>query len=392
MSKNKEKPEAGFSTRAVHAGVEPSPVFNAIMTPVYFTSTYVQKSPGVFYGNYEYARTGNPTRSALEENLAALEGGRFGRCFASGLAATDAMMHTLKSGDHVVCCDDVYGGTYRMFTRMFTKFGFEYDFIDLTNAAALEGAVKKNTKLVWIETPTNPLLKLIDIKAVSAIAHKHGCKVLVDNTFCSPYLQCPLALGADAVLYSTTKYVGGHSDVIGGAIVTSDDEIAKELHFLQMAIGAVPSPMDCFLILRSTKTLALRMERHCENATAVAQFLTERDDIEKVIYPGLKTHPQYALAKQQMRAPGGMITIVLKGGLERARAFLEIIELFSLAESLGGVESLIEHPAIMTHASIPPERRAELGIVDGLVRLSVGIEDKEDLIADLARALDETRR
>lgn len=394
----------GFGTRAIHAGQRPDPTTGAIMTPVYQTSTFVQSSPGVVKDGYDYARSKNPTRVALEANLASLEGGKHGFSFASGLGAMDCVLHTLRAGDHIVLCDDVYGGSFRIIDKVFSHLGIEATRVDMTDLAATERAITERTKLVWIESPTNPMLKVIDIEAVVQLTRRktggkpgaagawsstgEGAMVVVDNTFATPYLQNPLALGADVVTHSCTKYIGGHSDVIGGVLVTNDDGIASRLRFLQNSVGAVPGPMDCFLLLRSTKTMHVRVQRHCENAMRVAQWLAGHKKIEKVIYPGLESHPQHAVAKKQMkRGFGGMITAVLKGGLEESRRFLERVRLFSLAESLGGVESLIEHPAIMTHASVPAENRAALGIVDGLVRLSVGIEDVEDLIGDLESAL-----
>ncbi len=377
----------GFATRAIHAGQHPAPGNGAIMTPIYQTTTYVQESPGVTLG-YDYARSGNPTRTALEANLASLEGGKFGICFSSGCGATDAVIHLLQHGDHVVCCDDVYGGTYRLFDKIYKPLGIQFTFVDLTKVDAVKAAFRENTKLLWVETPTNPLLKVIDIAEMTKIAKTRKIMVAVDNTFLSPYLQTPLSFGADLVVHSTTKYLGGHSDVIGGAIVTSDEELATRLHFIQKSVGAVPGPLDCFLLLRSTKTLAIRMEQHTKNAQAIAEFLATRKDLDSVIYPGLPTHPQHALAKKQMRGAGGIITILLTGDLERTRKFLERVKVFALAESLGGVESLIDHPAIMTHASIPRELRMQLGVTDNLVRLSVGIEEVGDLIEDLRQALD----
>lgn len=384
MSNNKEY---RFNTLAIHAGQAPEATFGAVMTPVYQTSTYVQKSPGVAVDGYEYARTKNPTRTALEENIAALEGGKHGVCFSSGCAATTTLLQLLNAGDHVVSCDDVYGGTFRLFDKVFKRFGIEYTMVDMGDPAKLEAAFRPNTKMVWIETPTNPMLKIIDIERVATAGKKRGATVVVDNTFASPFLQNPLSLGADIVLHSSTKYIGGHSDVVGGVVVTNSSEINEKLRFLQNAVGAVPGPWDCFLLLRSTKTLPLRMERHCQNAMKVAEFLSSHKGVEKVIYPGLSTHPGHAIAKKQMRDFGGMITCVLRGGLDDSRKFLERVKIFSLAESLGGVESLIEHPAIMTHASIPVDQRAALGIADGLVRLSVGVENIEDLIEDLKIAL-----
>ncbi|MCB0323654.1 MAG: cystathionine gamma-synthase [Bdellovibrionales bacterium] len=378
----------GFSTVAIHAGQDPLGPVRSVMTPIFQTSTYAQTSPGEYFSGYDYSRSKNPTRTALEENLAALEKGKHALCFSSGCAAADAVMHSLKSGDHVICGDDVYGGTFRIFDKIFKPLGIEFSFIDISEPRQLAHAVRAETKMVWLESPTNPLLKVTDLVELSRLAKERGLTVVVDNTFSSPYLQNPLELGADVVVHSSTKYIGGHSDVVGGAIITNDDALAERLRFIQNAVGAVPAPLDCFLLLRSTKTLALRMERHCDNAEAVAAFLNERSDVERVVYPGLSSHPQHEIAKRQMRRFGGMISVYLEGGLSRARKFLESVRLFTLAESLGGVESLIEHPAIMTHASIPAEIRASLGISDSLVRLSVGIEDIDDLIADLRQALD----
>jgi cystathionine gamma-lyase len=376
-----------FGTRAIHAGQSPDPTTGAIMTPIYMTSTYVQDSPGVFKDGYDYSRSKNPTRTALEANLASLEGARHGLCFSSGLGAMDCVLHLLKAGDHIVLSDDVYGGSFRLIDKVFKHQGIECTRVDMTNAAATEGAFRPTTRLVWLETPSNPMLKVIDIAAVAKLARKHNSHLVVDNTFATPFLQNPLALGADIVCHSATKYLGGHSDLVGGALMVSDDALAQRLRFNQNAVGAVPSPMDCFLILRSTKTLHVRMERHCSNAMQIAEHLAKHPKVEKVIYPGLKSHPHHELAKRQMKAFGGMISVVLKGGLSAATNFLERVELFSLAESLGGVESLIEHPAIMTHASIPADARAALGIVDGFVRFSVGIEDVQDLIGDIDDAL-----
>lgn len=373
-------------TAAIHAGQIPDPTTGAIMTPIYQTSTYVQAGPGKHKG-YEYSRTQNPTRSALEGNLAALEGAKFGLCFASGCGASTAVMLTYSAGDHFVVCDDVYGGTRRLFTRVLNKCGFEFTFVDMTKIENIEKAIKPNTKLIWIETPTNPTLKLIDIEAVTKLAKKKNLKTLVDNTFMSPYLQSPLQLGADIVLHSTTKYIGGHSDVVGGFIGTSDETIYQAVKFNQNSLGAVPAPMDCFLTMRGVKTLPVRMKQHSLNAMEIAKFLEKHPQVEKVIYPGLPSHPQYELAKRQMKDSGGMITFIAKGGLEKSRKVLEKVRIFACAESLGGVESLIEHPAIMTHASVPAEVKAELGIADGLIRISVGIENIEDLKADLEQAL-----
>jgi cystathionine gamma-lyase len=378
----------GFGTRAIHAGQSPDPTTGAIMTPVYLTSTFVQESPGKLKG-YDYSRSGNPTRAALEANLAALEGGKHGFAFASGLAAMDCVLHMLNTGDHIVLSDDVYGGSFRILDKAYKQLGFQVTRVDMSDLKATEAAMRPETKLVWVETPSNPMLKVIDIAAVAKMSKSGGRNAVcvVDNTFATPFLQNPLALGADIVHHSSTKYLGGHSDVVGGALIISDDALAQRIKFLQNAIGGVPSPFDCFLLLRSTKTLHVRMERHCQNAAKIAAWLQQHKKVERVIYPGLESHPQHATAKKQMRGYGGMITCILKGGLDDARRFLERVHLFSLAESLGGVESLIEHPAIMTHASIPAETRREIGISDGLVRLSVGIEDVDDLIGDLERAL-----
>lgn len=378
---------AGFGTRAIHAGQTPDPSTGAIMTPVYQTSTFVQPTPGEFIGPYDYARSANPTRTALEANLANLEGGAHGICFASGVASISACIQLLSSGDHVVLCDDVYGGTYRLFQRVYEQLGVTCTRVDMTDLDATSAAMKPQTKLVWLETPTNPTLKVVDIAGVAAIAHDHGALCGVDNTFASPYLQTPLGLGADIVCHSATKYLGGHSDVVMGALVVNDAALAERLTYIQNAVGAIPAPWDCFLMLRSTKTLHLRMARHCDNARVVADWLAERPEVARVIYPGRQDHPQHAIAVKQMRDFGGMVTLVLKGGLTQSRRLLERLEVFSLAESLGGVESLIEHPAIMTHASVDADARAALGIDDGLVRLSVGVEDVDDLLADLDHAL-----
>lgn len=382
-------PSHGFGTRAIHAGQVPDPSTGAICTPIYQTSTFVQKSPGVIVEEYDYSRAANPTRTALEANIASLEGGKFGLAFSSGVAATGVVIHLLSAGDHVVLCDDVYGGTNRIFHRVFAQMGIEITLVDMTDLEATRAAFKPNTKLVWIETPTNPMLKVVDIAAVAKIARDHGAISAVDNTFCSPYLQNPLSLGADIVCHSSTKYIGGHSDAIGGVLITNDADLHKRMKFIQLSEGAVPGIMECFLFLRSTKTLHVRMDRHCDNAGKVARYLEAHPRVERVIYPGLESHPQHAIAKKQMRAFGGMVTIYLKGGLTESRAMLEKVKIFALAESLGGVESLIEHPAIMTHASVPADQRAKLGIADNLVRLSVGIEDVDDLIADLDQAIGE---
>ncbi|HEX4460981.1 MAG TPA: cystathionine gamma-synthase [Polyangia bacterium] len=380
-----------LETLAIHAGQTPDPTTGAVSTPVYMTSTYVQAGPGEHKG-YEYSRTQNPTRQALEGNLAALEGARYGLAFSSGCAATTTIFHMLRAGDHVVAGDDLYGGTYRIFERVMKQMGIEVSYVDPTDPNAFAQAMRPTTKLCWVETPTNPLLKLCDIAAVAAVCKQHKVWLAVDNTFLSPMLQRPLDLGATMVVHSTTKYLNGHADVVGGAVLTRDDEVHERLSFLQNAIGAVPGPMDCFMVLRGTKTLHVRMERHVANAQKVANWLQGQEAVAKVIYPGLESHPQFALAQKQMRGPGGMISFVLKDGakqpaLERARKMLRSTQIFACAESLGGVESLIEHPAIMTHASIPPANRQKLGISDGLIRISVGIEHVDDLIGDLQQAL-----
>jgi len=376
----------GFATRAVHAGQSADPATGAIMTPVYLTSTYVQEAPGKHKG-FDYARTVHPTRLALERNLASLEGGKFGLCFASGMAATSTVIETLSSGDHVVSGNDLYGGTYRVFTKVFARFGMGFTFVDASDVAAIEAAITPKTKLIWLETPTNPLLQIVDIKAVVALAKKKGVRVAVDNTFATPYLQRPLELGADFSVHSTTKYLGGHSDVVGGAVVTNDPALHEQLKFLQNAVGAVPGAMDCFLVLRGTKTLSLRMERHCVNAKRVAEHLSKHADVAKVHYPGLAEHRGHDVAKRQMKDFGGMISFELKADMDRAMRMISSTKVFSLAESLGGVESLIGHPASMTHGSIPREERLKAGLADGLIRLSVGIEDADDLIADLDWAI-----
>jgi len=376
-----------FATRCVHAGQEPDPTTGAIATPVYQTSTYVQSSPGVFKENYDYSRSANPTRTALEANLASLEGGAHGICFSSGVASIDACIHLIETGDHVLLCDDVYGGTYRLFHSVYEPMGVRINRVDMTDLGATAAAFTDRTRLVWIETPTNPTLKIIDIAAMADLAHARGALLAVDNTFATPVLQRPLSLGADIVSHSATKYLGGHADVVGGALVVNDDDLAQRLHFIQNSAGAVPGPWDCYLLLRSTKTLHLRVERQCRSAMRVAEHLDAHPKVARVIYPGLASHTQHDLATRQMCACGGMVSAVLAGGLDAARTFLETVRLFSLAESLGGVECLIEHPAIMTHASVPAADRARLGIDDGLVRLSVGIEDEDDILEDLDRAL-----
>ena len=378
----------GLGTRAIHAGQSPDPSTGAVMTPIYATSTYVQSSPGVHQG-YEYSRSHNPTRFAYERCVASLEGGSHGYAFASGLAATATVLDSLDSGSHVICMDDVYGGTDRLFERVRKRSAnLEFSFVDLGDRAALEAAVRPNTKLIWAETPTNPLLKVLDIAALADFARKRGIRLAVDNTFATPILQRPLELGAHLVMHSATKYLNGHSDMVGGMLVVGDDnELEEQMTFLQNAVGGVQGPFDSFLALRGLKTLHLRMKAHCANAGELAAWLATHPKVEKVIYPGLASHPQHELAKRQMAGFGGMLSILVKGGLPAARSFMERCKLFALAESLGGVESLINHPAIMTHASVPPENRARLGIHDNLVRLSVGVEDVADLRAELDAAL-----
>ena len=375
-----------LDTLAIHAGQEPDPTTGAIMTPIYQTSTFVQESPGVHKG-WEYSRSHNPTRRALADCVAALEGGRFGSVYSSGCAATTTIIQTLSSGDHVVACDDLYGGTYRLFTKVMSRMGIRFTFVDMTDPESIEAAIEDATKLVWVETPTNPLMKLVDIRAICDRAHARGVKVAVDNTFMTPVFQQPLSLGADLVLHSMTKYINGHSDVVAGVVVTDDPKLDEDLRFIQNSAGAILGPMDSFLVLRGIKTLGIRMRAHAAAATRVASYLHDHPKIERVLYPGHESHPQYDLAQRQMTGPGGMITCFLHGGLEPTRRFLENTKIFALAESLGGVESLIEHPGIMTHASVPADVRAALGITDGLVRLSVGIEDIDDLLEDLERAL-----
>jgi cystathionine gamma-lyase len=379
----------GLGTLAIHAGQSPDPSTGAVMTPIYQTSTYVQSSPGVHQG-FEYTRSHNPTRFAYERCVAALEGGTRGYAFASGMAATSTILELLDSGSHVIAMDDVYGGTYRLFERVRRRTaGLDFSWVDLADASAFEAAIRPETKMVWIETPTNPLLKLVDIAQIAAIARKRGLIVVVDNTFSSPILQRPIEHGAHIVMHSATKYLNGHSDMVGGMVVVGDDaELAEQMGFLQNSVGGVQGPFDSFLALRGLKTLHLRMRAHCENAQALAEWLETHPAIEKVIYPGLKSHPQHELAKGQMDGFGGMVSILLKGGVEAAKRFCERTELFALAESLGGVESLVNHPAIMTHASVPVERRAELGVADNLVRLSVGVECLSDLEADLLEAIE----
>lgn len=380
--------EPGFATRAIHAGQEPDPETGAVVVPIYQTSTYAQSAVGEHKG-YEYSRTGNPTRTALERCVASLEGGRHGLAFASGMAAESAIMQLLKPGDHTVAVDDLYGGTYRLFKRVLEPMGLTFSFVDGSEIQAVEAAFTDKTRMVWLESPTNPLLKLVDIAAVSRLAHEHGALVVVDNTFMSPYLQQPLALGADIVVHSATKFLGGHSDVVAGVLVVKTDELNERLAFIQNAVGAIPGPLDAWLVLRGIKTLAVRMREHDKNARLVAEFLAEHERVERVHYPGLPSHPQHALATRQMSGFGGMISFEVRGGLPAARRLVERTRVFTLAESLGGVEALIELPAAMTHASIPAETRRAHGVADGLVRISVGIEDVADLISDLDRALSE---
>ena len=376
-----------FGTKAIHSGVEPDPSTGAIMTPIYQTSTYVQESPAKHKG-YAYARGANPTRNALQKSIAALENGKFGLCFSSGMGATDAVIKLLSPGDEVITSNDLYGGSYRMFKKVFEKYGIKFHFIDLTNAEGIQPYVNKNTKLMWLETPSNPLMRIIDIQACTTIARKHNILVGVDNTFASPYLQNPLDLGADIVMHSATKYLSGHSDVIMGALVVNDEKLYQDLAFIANSCGAVPGPQDSFLVLRGIKTLHLRMERHCFNGKKIAEYLRNHPKVGKVYWPGFSDHPNHLIAKKQMRDFGGMLSFTLKDDrLEQATRLMENVELFSLAESLGGVESLINHPASMTHASIPKEERLKNGLTDTLIRLSVGVEDIEDLVADLDHAL-----
>lgn len=380
-----------FATKTIHAGQEPDPSTGAIMTPIFQTSTYVQDGPGGHKG-YEYARTQNPTRTALQDCIAALENGKYGLCFSSGMAATDAIIRMLKPGDEVISTNDLYGGTYRIFTKVFAKYGIKFHFVNLTDLSNLEPLINKNTKLIWIETPTNPMLSIVDIGKICAIAKKSKIKVCVDNTFASPYLQSPLDLGADIVCHSATKYLAGHSDVVHGAIVVNDKATYEELKFMQNACGAVPGPQDCFLVLRGIKTLHLRMDMHCKNAMAIAKYLQGHAKVKNVYYPGLKDHPQHNIAKKQMKGFGGMVSFSLKkDSLLAATTLMKNTKLFSCAESLGGVESLIGHPATMTHGSIPYEERVKTGVVDSLIRLSVGVEDIEDLLLDLEKALSKVK-
>ncbi|NVK49018.1 MAG: cystathionine gamma-synthase [Cyclobacteriaceae bacterium] len=377
-----------FGTKAIHAGVEPDPSTGAIMTPIYQTSTYVQRSPGDHKG-YEYSRTHNPTRTALQQNLAALENGKHGICFSSGLGAIDAVMKLFRPGDEIISTNDLYGGTYRLFTKVFEPYGIKFHFVPMADTDAIEEKINSNTKLIWVETPTNPMMNIIDIEAVAKTAKNHGVLLGVDNTFASPFLQNPLDLGADIVMHSVTKYLGGHSDVVMGALVVNDDSLAERLVFLQNASGATPGPQDCFLVLRGIKTLHIRMERHSQNGKTIAAYLKNHPKVDKVYWPGFEDHPNHDIAKKQMRDFGGMISFTLVGNrLEDAIKVMENFKLFSLAESLGGVESLCGHPATMTHASIPKAEREKVGLVDSLIRLSVGIEDAEDLKNDIAKALE----
>jgi cystathionine gamma-lyase len=387
MTNDTKLDRRGLGTRAIHAGQHPDPATGAIMTPIYATSTYVQESPGKHKG-YEYSRTQNPTRMAYERCVASLESGVAGFAFGSGMAAIATVLELLDSGSHVIAMDDLYGGSYRLFERVRRRSaGLDFSFVDLNDAAALKAALKPNSRMIWAETPTNPLLKLVDLAKLAKFSAKHGLLLAVDNTFASPMVQRPLELGADLVVHSATKFINGHSDMVGGVVVAANDELAERMAFLQNSVGGIAGPFDAFLAMRGLKTLHLRMQAHCANALALAQWLERNDTLQRVIYPGLKSHPQHALAKRQMHGFGGLVTIEVKGGLKRARKVLERCELFSLAESLGGVESLIELPAIMTHASVPPANRRRLGISDGLIRLSVGVEDLADLQHELAAVL-----
>jgi cystathionine beta-lyase/cystathionine gamma-synthase len=377
-----------FNTKVIHGGQHHDPSTGAVMPPVYQTSTYIQTSPGQPLGDYEYSRASNPTRTALENALASIENGTRGLAFSSGLAATDCILRGLKAGDEVIAMDDLYGGTYRMFSRIYKDSGIKFHFVDMTDIAKLKSLINENTKLIWVETPTNPLMKLADIEEVAKITKEHKILFAVDNTFATPYLQKPLDLGADIVMHSATKYLGGHSDVIAGALIVKDEALGEQLHFQQFATGATLGPMDSFLVLRGIKTLSLRVQRHCENGEKVVEYLNKHPKIKTVYYPGLPSHPFHEIAKKQMKAFGGMVSFTfVSGKKEDSITFLEKLKVFTLAESLGGVESLANHPALMTHASIPADKRAEVGITDDLVRLSVGIEDAEDLIADLEQAL-----
>jgi cystathionine beta-lyase len=383
----KEKSDLGFGTLAVHGGQEPDPSTGAVMPPVYFTTTYAQSAPGDHKG-YEYSRSKNPTRIALEKNLAAIEGGKFGIAFGSGMAAVSAVIQLLKPGDHVISTNDLYGGSYRLFTKVFEQYGVDFSFVPMGSAEEVEASLKVNTKLIWVETPTNPMLNIIDIRAMSEMARAHGIHLAVDNTFASPYLQQPLELGADIVVHSATKYLGGHSDVVLGGLVVEDKKLAERLYFIQNSIGAIPGPMDCYLVLRGIKTLHLRMKQHCESANQIAKFLHGHDAVENVYYPSFEWHQNHDIAKRQMHGFGGMVSFSVKGNnLNDANTVISNLRVFTLAESLGGVESLVGHPATMTHASIPKVEREKIGIVDSLIRLSVGVEETFDLINDLKQAL-----
>jgi cystathionine beta-lyase/cystathionine gamma-synthase len=377
-------PSAALETLCIHAGQEPDPTSGAVMTPIVLATTFAQEGPGVHKG-YDYSRAGNPTRTALEQCVAALEGAKHGIAFGSGCAATTALLLTLKAGDHVLVGDDVYGGTFRIFDKVLKQFGLEATFLDMGDPSRVRAAIRPSTRLIWMETPSNPMLKLFDIAAIAELAHAHGIPLAVDNTFATPILQRPLELGATAVVHSTTKYLNGHSDVVGGAILTNDDTLGERLHFLQKAVGGVPSPFDCYLVLRGLKTLAVRMKRHVESARTIAAYLASHPQVARVRYPGLPSHERHALAERQMNGPGGMISFEVRGSLAQAAAFLKGLRVFACAESLGGVESLAEHPAIMTHASLPADARRALGIGDALLRLSIGLEDPRDLLADLER-------
>jgi cystathionine gamma-lyase len=372
-------------------GQEPDPATGSVTTPVYLTSTFQQPGPGK-EGKYVYSRTANPTRTALEECLASLEEGRYGLAFSSGMAATTTVLLLLRKGDHVIAGDDIYGGTYRLFEQVLRNYGLQFSYVDPQEPGNVENAVRKNTRLIWIETPTNPLMRIVDIKKISEVSGRAKAQLVVDNTFMSPYLQNPLRHGADIVVHSTTKYLGGHSDLVGGATITDDQRVQDRLKFLQNAVGAVPGPMDCFLVLRGVKTLAVRMERHSENARIVSEYLSKQSKVERVFYPGLPDHPQRDIVKRQMRGSGGMLSFQLNGGFDRIKRFFKQLQIFTVAESLGGVESLIEHPASMTHSSIPRERRLKLGVSDNLIRVSVGIEDANDLLADLGRGFKQLSR
>jgi len=377
-----------FSTRAIHDGQEPDPATGSVTTPVYFVSTFQQPEPGK-EAKYVYSRTANPTRTALETCLASLEEGRYGLTFSSGMAATTTILMLLRKGDHVIAGDDIYGGTYRLFEQVLRNYGLQFTYVDPQDSTNVEKAVRKNTRLVWIETPTNPLMRIVDIRKIGKLTRKAHALLVVDNTFMSPYLQNPLRHGADIVMHSTTKYLGGHSDLVGGAIITSDQKLYERLKFLQNAVGAVPGPMDCYLVLRGVKTLALRMERHSANARAISEYLARQSQVERILFPGRPDHPQQEIIRRQMRDSGGMLSFQLRGGFSTCRKFLKKLRVFVVAESLGGVESLIEHPASMTHSSVPRERRVKLGLSDNLIRVSVGIEDEADLIGDFERAFKE---